>query len=153
MHYEHLQDMREDQFNFMHQLHLNKWFHLCGSLCNQLYVCLCVRKPCLFGCASGCKHVAGVCGSCAVTPRPSYGLSTGFVCSIKHSTLKALKWCSPVSFTFLTASTAEGLAISLEWSTITSLLSSSKGFPRFSIALTREQTSLMNEAWTLVVWS
>ena len=34
-------------------------------------VCVCVCKPCLFGCANGCKYEAGVCSSCAVAPRSS----------------------------------------------------------------------------------
>ena len=42
------------------------------EVCVISCMCVCVCKPCLFGCASGCKHGAGVCGSCAVAPRPSH---------------------------------------------------------------------------------
>ncbi len=51
------------------------------------------------------------------------------------------------------ASTDVWSAISLVSRTSRSVLSSSKGLPRSSIALTREWTSLANAAWTLVVWS
>src|SRR4029434_9298262 len=51
--------------------------HVLCAECVCVCVCVCVRararvcKPCLFGCASSCKHGAGVCGSCAVAPQPS----------------------------------------------------------------------------------
>ena len=79
--------------------------------------------------------------------------STGFVLSTRHSFVNVWNCCWPILCAFLTASTADGSAISLLSRTSRSSLSSSNGLPSSSITLTSEQTSFLNTFCTLAVWS
>ncbi|KAG1683498.1 hypothetical protein GQR58_009939 [Nymphon striatum] len=76
------------------------------------------------------------------TPLPRFALAL----ALSESAL-------PISLTFLTASIAGEPTISLVSRATRSGLSSSKGFPSSSMTLTSDRTSIVNEAWTLVVWS